>query len=328
MRAFTELTRVGQRRRLHTVAEEALKQYGLIDARLRVLAQGHNQVYRVDVSSTGRFVLRMNTHSRISDGAIISQLDWLKALAQDASLVVPEPVPLADGALYTMVEVAGVPQQWRCVVLRWVDGRHVGAVTPAHMAAMGSTIAHMHRQSRQFGLPSGFTCPRYDWAHLFGPTSLLGSAHGHTLMRPEDYAVLLHARDRISAAMSAWGEQSDYFGVIHGDLSTRNFVFKQGQARLIDFDEFGLGYYLFDLMCALMWSVDRDDYHVLRDALLSAYERVQPLPPTTSAQQNVFLAACYIDYLNFIFRLENEDDRRNFLTGIPYAVGLIQKVCS
>ncbi len=117
MRAFTELTRVGQRRRLHTVAEEALKQYGLIDARLRVLAQGHNQVYRVDVSSTGRFVLRMNTHSRISDGAIISQLGWLKALAQDASLVVPEPVPLADGALYTMVEVARVPQQWRCVVL-------------------------------------------------------------------------------------------------------------------------------------------------------------------------------------------------------------------
>ncbi len=328
MRAFTELTRAGQRRRLHTVAEEALKQYGLSDARLRVLAQGHNQVYRVDVPGTGRFVLRMNTRSRISDGAIASQLDWLKALAQDASVVIPEPVPLPDGALYTMVEVAGAPQPWRCVVLRWVDGRHARTLTPAHMAAMGSTVAHVHRQSRQFGLPPGFTCPRYDWARLFGPTSLLGSAHGHTLMRPEDYAVLLHARDKISAAMSALGEQPDYFGVIHGDLSTRNFVFKQGQACLIDFDEFGLGYYLFDLMCTLMWSVDRDDYRVLRDALLSAYERIQPLPQTTSEQQDVFLAACYVDYLNFIFRLENEDDRRSFLTGIPYVVGLIQKICS
>ncbi len=327
MRTFSELTRAGQRRRLHIVAEEALKRYGLSDARLRVLAQGHNQVYRVDVPTKGRFVLRMNTRSRISDSAIVSQLNWLKALAPDATLVVPEPVPLPDGALYTTVEVAGVPQPWRCVVLRWVDGRHARTATPAHMAAMGRTIAHLHRQSRQFGLPPGFTCPRYDWAHLFGPTSLLGSTYGHTLMCPEDYTVLLRARDKISAAMRAWGEQPNYFGIIHGDLSTSNFVFQQGQAHLIDFDEFGLGYYLFDLMCTLMWSVDRDDYRVLRDALLSAYQRVQPLPQTTSEQLDVFLAACYVDYLNFIFRLENEDDRRNFLTGIPYTVGLIQKVC-
>jgi len=129
MRAFTELTRVGQRRRFYAVAKEALKRYGLSDARLRVLAQGHNQVYRVDAPGTERFVLRMNTRSRTSDSAVVSQLDWLKALAQDATLVVPEPVPLPDGALYTTVEVAGVPQPWRCVVLRWVDGRHARTVS-------------------------------------------------------------------------------------------------------------------------------------------------------------------------------------------------------
>lgn len=52
--------------------------------------------------------------------------------------------------------------------------------------------------------------------------------------------------------MDRWGQGREVYGLIHGDLGLdTNLLFWGGQARAIDFDDSGYGYYLYDLPLVL-----------------------------------------------------------------------------
>src|SRR4051812_18113965 len=82
------------------------------------------------------------------------------------------------------------------------------------------------------------------------------------------------------------------------DLEPGNWVFDRGEPRPIDFDEFGLGYFLFDLMGVLWSHAGWDDYPVYRSTLLDGYEAIRPLPEGCRADADVFVAANILAWLN------------------------------
>src|SRR5262245_25988595 len=104
MKAFEALTYAGQVRRLRRLAERALGAYGLGGARLAALTNSENMTFRVDAPDGERYVLRIHRPNRKSVAAIRSELLWLAALRRDTDLIVPDPVPSADGALVTLAE--------------------------------------------------------------------------------------------------------------------------------------------------------------------------------------------------------------------------------
>jgi Ser/Thr protein kinase RdoA (MazF antagonist) len=77
------------------------------------------------------------------------------------------------------------------------------------------------------------------------------------------------------AALEAFEGSS---GLIHADLHVENFLFDEGRACAIDFDDCGWGFHLYDVAVTLWELQDRDRYPALRDALLTSYADRQPLP--------------------------------------------------
>ena len=52
--------------------------------------------------------------------------------------------------------------------------------------------------------------------------------------------------------MEDWGKEPDVYGLIHADLGTKaNVLFNKGEARAIDFDDGGFGYWTYDLAVPL-----------------------------------------------------------------------------
>jgi Ser/Thr protein kinase RdoA (MazF antagonist) len=66
--------------------------------------------------------------------------------------------------------------------------------------------------------------------------------------------------------------------LIHGDLHYENFLFRDGVACAIDFDDCGWGPPLYDLAVTLWELEGRDRYPAMRDALLDEFAQHLPLP--------------------------------------------------
>jgi Ser/Thr protein kinase RdoA (MazF antagonist) len=293
----------GQRvARMRRVAVRALDAYPLADPELRFIADEENTTFRVDATAPDgrdRFLLRLHRparHGRKVDSAaaIGSELDWLTALRAGTDLLVPAPFRTVDGKVTTVAASPEVPEPRVCSVLRWMDGRvHSAAPRPVHLRRIGSVMARLHNHAAQWDLPPGFVRIRWDWETFFGDTMIYGETNAADVwdLLPDD---LRRRFDQVASGMrrvmTHLGEGADNFGLIHADLHLGNALFWRGEVKVIDFDDCGFGYWLYDIAVALWELRYRNDYEDFRSALIEGYTQHRPLPPGDLAHLDDFIA--------------------------------------
>ena len=289
--------------RMRHLAVRALDAYPLADPELRFVAHGENTTFRVDATAPGgreRFLLRVHRparHGRDVDSAaaIGSELDWLTALRADTDLLVPEPFRTTEGNLTTVVRSKDVPEPRVCSVLRWMDGRaRTAAPRPVHLHRLGSVIARLHNHASQWRAPPGFVRIRWDWETFFGDTMVYGGINAADVwdLLPGD---LRRKFDRVASRMKRvmmqLGDGPGKVGLIHADLHLGNALFCRDDVMVIDFDDCGFGYWLYDIAVSLWELRHRNDYEQLRAALLEGYAQQRPPPSGDLAYLDDFIAA-------------------------------------
>ena len=299
-----EQTRRQQITGLRRVALRALEQYPVIEARVQFVAHGENTTFRIDAldSSSDRpstFLLRVhrpNRHGRGVDSAaaIRSELEWLTAIRAETHLCVPEPVATSTGELVCRAAVDGGESRW-CSLLRWMDGRRrTRSARPIHLHRLGAAMARLHDHADRWSLPEGFVRITWDRATFFGDVMEYGG------LPAADVWPLVPARQRqkfdtvaaeVGAAMDGLGTGPGAFGLIHADLHLDNALFAGSDVRMIDFDDCGFGFRIYDVAVALWELRHRDDYHAFRDALLEGYTSQRDLPAEQIALVDAFIAA-------------------------------------
>lgn len=300
MRPFEALGHRGQLGRLRLVGRAALREYGIGDARLTAIRHEHNTTFRVD-TATERFLLRINRPGPLGATIVGSEMAWLRALADETDLGVPEPMSTIDGSPTVTARAPGVPGARVCVLLRWQSGRFVpeGRLAEHHLRRVARLQVGLQTHASTWRPPAGFVRPRVDTlttqAKLASITEAVTDDQARDHPTPADAAalrdlvdrlvgapastVLDHAMAAVWATTRALARDAGAVGLIHGDLHQENYLFAGGHARAIDFDDCGWGFRLYDLVVSL-WELEEDDgYERLRDALLDEYARHLPLPP-------------------------------------------------
>ena len=289
--------------RLRRLAIRALGEYPLVAPELRFVAHGENTTFRVDamtVDGRDRFLLRVHRPARHgqrldSAAAVGSELDWLTALRADTALSVPEPLRTTDGRLTTTAAFKDVPEPRVCSMLRWMDGRvHAAVPRPVHLRRLGSVMARLHNHAAQWRLPSGFARIRWDWETFFGDTMVYGGINAADVwdLIPGDLRWRFdRVASRMQRVMTQLGDGADQVGLIHADLHLENALFWRDDVRIIDFDDCGFGYWLYDIAVSLWELRQRDDYEQFRTALIDGYIQHRPLPPGGLAYLDDFVAA-------------------------------------
>lgn len=309
MKPLEELSYLGQVRRLRRLAEAVLASYGLGDVTLKLIGYGENTTFRVvapaaatsanDPFVENRYLLRIHRPGYQTDASISSELAWLAAL-RESGLVVPEPVPSNTGELLTKAIAPGVPQPRSCALFRWMRGRKTGKrVRLTHWTALGRLMAQLHGHAMHWPLPPGFTRRRWDWDGLFGDDAGFNLAADRVwALLPEPRAGRFRAvADQARRVMDELGQGPDAFGLIHADLflgEEGNVLFSGGEARPIDFDDCGFGYWVYDLAAALAHWQLAESWPRVRDALLDGYTRVRPFPAGQLAHLDLFMAARHV----------------------------------
>lgn len=325
-----------QQLRATKLAEIALDRYGLSDARLQFLRQGFIQVFRVVHPSRGEFALRMYSAPPVDSDAkgggnatrlrspetLRSQLLWLKALGRETDLLVPEPVPLANGSLVDYVSFDDLPLRHRflrrvwsryratyhpahpgrfCVLLKWVPGEHKRGedLTPADISLLGSYIARLHRHAEQYPLSEDAAFLSWDWEWAFGESVPLWKK-GEAFYSSSEMAVFEKAARRARQDLENLGCDSHVFGIIHRDLNLDNLVFNGRRVGAIDFDMSGLGHYVLDLAVPLhgLRLNCSNRFEPMREALFEGYERICRLPHNYEALLKTFATMLRIASIN------------------------------
>jgi Ser/Thr protein kinase RdoA (MazF antagonist) len=306
MRPYKSLTRLGRLRRVRHLARTALEDYGLEGARLVFLQYEGNVVFRVDVPGAqtasgaasppggGRYVLRVHTTRNMQ--AITSELVWLAALRHEGGLGVPEPITTRDGKMYTTVRIPGEEREWHVSLLRWVAGRRFRkGISPGPARAWGHALGRLHRFAAGWQPPESFSRMYLGWKGLYRQEGGLWHPAGELFaMMPARYRGAFEAvTKQVRKVMEDLGEGPDTFGLVHGDMYLENVLFRAGEARIIDFDDCGFGYWMYDIGVALSQWPWTDPWQSIRDNLLEGYIDVHPLPETQLRHLDLFMAAQY-----------------------------------
>jgi Ser/Thr protein kinase RdoA (MazF antagonist) len=250
-----------------TLAEIAAAAWG--GRVLRVLRDRENHVLEMALPSGDRAALRLHRAGYQSSDAIRSELWWCAALAK-AGLPVPAALPALDGEL-----LISLPDGRLASAIDWLDGEALGeaakpfsrpmAQVPDLYHALGGLLARVHQATDALVLPEGFTRPRWDRDGLVGDHPLWGRFWEHPSASPDQRAALIRARDALRERLG--GD----VGLIHADVLRENVLVNDRSVSLIDFDDSGYGFRLYDLGTALVQTIQHSEHPDLRDALMTGY---------------------------------------------------------
>ncbi|MCU0828079.1 MAG: phosphotransferase [Tabrizicola sp.] len=250
-----------------TPAEHAARQWG--GRILRSLRDRENQVLEMALPSGDQAALRLHRAGYQSADAIRSELWWCGALAR-AGLPVPAALPALDGAL-----LVALPDGRHASAIAWLEGAALGeAAQPFDRPlaevldlyqALGSLLARVHRATDALTLPADFTRPSWDRDGLVGEAPLWGRFWDHPAASADQRTTLIRARDALRERLA--GD----IGLIHADVLRENVLVNDRSVSLIDFDDSGVGFRLYDLGTALVQTVLHPEHPQLREALMQGY---------------------------------------------------------
>jgi len=246
------------------------------------LTASENQIYLIDDHhSNRRYVIRINSgrlayHNREQ---IHSEMMWLDALGTDTDITVPKVLAAKDGSWVQELRLPGKDQPSYAVAYSFLDGVEPPENELAEgFERLGTISAQMHSHAKRWIPPSEFTRP------IWTPDAILTDqlSWGDWREGVNINADALNVLQRAEAAIYRRLEDADVgpenYGLIHADLRLANLLIDGKTTAIIDFDDCGVGWYLFDLAGALSFLEEREDIGDLIGSWIRGYQKVADIP--------------------------------------------------
>ncbi len=264
--------------------------------------------FRVDAGARGRFALRIHQARYRSDDEIRSELAFMDAL-RERGVLTPEVVPAADGAPFVVARNAAVPEPRQCDLFGWIDGRllrSVGDTSPLDAEALASAYRNVGRQAAAIAnaaeawrRPPGFTRPVWDAEGIFGERAHLGDWRKLPGLTAAQRSLFDRLAERLHGDLDAFGRTPDRFGLCHGDFLPENLMVCDDGLRLIDFDDCGESWYLFDFATAVFDLLGEPPFDACLGAMVAGYREERALPEDHLARLPAFFLARALSYLGW-----------------------------
>lgn len=319
MTDFYHLTPDEQAGRYRQLAERVLPQWGRENATLDLIKMRENAVFRVTDADGHREVLRIHRANYHSNDELRSELQWIQALAA-AGVETPEVIPTLDGELVIVPEsdLAGAPRQ--VDMFAWVDGKQLGSVEEGLagdpdaqleiFVTIGALAARVHNQACNWELPEGFVRHAWDLEGLAGENPFWGRFWELEALNPQQKKLMNRVRDCLREELAACGREPQTYGLIHADMVPENVLIDGSHVRLIDFDDAGFGWHLFEMATSLFFAAADGNFEALRDAFTRGYRSQRELRDADLEKLPLFMLARASTYLGWVHtRSETETAR-------------------
>ena len=235
---------------LFEIAEKAIAQYVLPHpVTLTLINLSENATYKVEAHDGRCWALRIHRDGYQSKAAIASELAWLMALRDTGIVATPKPVRGNDGEFIQVVGHAKLKHARFVVLSDWETGAEPTMAQDLLMTfeILGEQTARMHKHSRHWKRPDYFTRLTWDFETSLGEVNPhWGRWRDGIGVHAAEQKLFGRTVDAIQKRLNNYGKSQDRFGLIHGDLRLANLLIDGSNVKVIDFDDCGFGWLMYD----------------------------------------------------------------------------------
>lgn len=258
----------------------------------RLVKWRENAVFEVRLVSGRRAALRLHRPGYQTRTAVEGELAWMAALGR-SGVPVPEVVRTVGGALTALAgsRVASM--------VGWLEGEATGAAErrlagtaadqAALMADVGRLIARMHNATDALDLSGVRERPHWDAEGFLGDRPNWGPFWANPAFRADEIALIEAARSKARGGLGDWRRAGGDFGLIHADCLRENILRTPQGLALIDFDDSGHGFRLYDLATAVFQSLEEPALPEIVAGLVAGYREARGLSAEAVALLPLFV---------------------------------------
>lgn len=276
---------------LQTLAERALHRYDLRPGvKPRLINVSENATYRIDDPESGaKWALRVHRDGYHSRSAIASELAWQNALREDRAANTPIPLRGRDGDLIQTVTVDGLSKARNVVLFAWEEGQEPQSTDVTGFELLGETAARMHLQVKAWKRPPWFERHTWDFDTSLGDKPHWGRWRQGLGMTPDIERTLARTVDLIGRRLARFGKSPERFNLVHGDMRLANLLLDGHKVKVIDFDDCGFSWFLYDCATTVSFFEDQPEVPELVRAWVRGYRRIAPLSSEDEREIDTFI---------------------------------------
>ena len=280
--------------RLEAIARGALGHYGVApDCDVTLLNVSENATYLIAPPDRERTILRVHRRGYHSLEAIESELDWVAALRESDVVHTAPVIEASDGRRVVEASHPHDGELRHAVMFEYLPG-----VEPPEdrlvedFQTVGAITARLHQHARSWPRPAGFTRFTWDFETSLGTRGHWGSWRDGMAVGPGEAEVLGRSAELMRRRLAAYGSGPDRFGLIHADMRLANLlvdVDHDNAVSVIDFDDCGFGWFMYDLGSSLSFIEHYPVVPELIDAWCTGYRTVAPISADDEAELETFV---------------------------------------
>ena len=320
MKDFFELDPDSQAERLKSAGHIALRHWDIEDAQLELIKYRENAVFKVQQGDF-RAALRVHRHGYHTQEELRSELQWMGALSE-SGIKVPEIIRTESEDLFVEYDAEGLPGVLQIDLFEWIDGKQLGSVEEgvddesevSHtFRLIGELAARVHNQATTWRVPNGFTRHAWDAEGLAGERPFWGRFWEIEAATDAQRALLGRVRDGLYTDLTNIEKTHHSYSMIHADFAAENIMVNGTDVRLIDFDDAGYGWHLFELVTALFFIQGESYFDLAKSALIEGYRKHRQLSDEQLKLLPLFFMARSTTYVGWV-HTRSETDTAKELT--------------
>ena len=261
------------------------------DSTIATLNISENATFKATDPGTGQaIILRVHRPGYHERDEIQSELDWIHDLRRHAVVATPKPLPRRDGSYIGDMHAAGDVRH--VVAFEFMSGSEPAQGSDGIVAGfreLGAISARLHQHVRTWQRPATFRRKTWNYETMLGRAPLWGDWREGIGLDASGRAVLERASGALKTFLSAYGEGPERFGLVHADLRLANLLVDNGRLGVIDFDDCGFSWFVYDFAAAVSFFEHDPIVAELQDAWVEGYRSVAPLPDADVAAIPVFV---------------------------------------
>ncbi|WP_417541515.1 aminotransferase class III-fold pyridoxal phosphate-dependent enzyme [Methylophaga thalassica] len=268
-----------------------LPQWGVSDkATISLLTVSENATFLIkDEQRDNQFIIRVHRPDYHSKNEILSELMWIQSLRQQQVLNTPEPLAMEDGSLVAEFDDDGTARY--VVAFEFLPGQQPSEDESLieGFELLGATSAKLHLHAKQWRLPDTFQRKKWNFDSAFGRQPLWGDWREALGLDEQGKNVLERLCEVLESKLADYGEGPERFGLVHADLRLANLLADGHDLGVIDFDDCGFSWFMYDFASAVSFLELSPLLPELERAWIRGYKSVSPLSEEDEAMISTFV---------------------------------------
>lgn len=292
------------------IVNRAIAAWNIKNYKYDLIKNRENCVFSVTTPEGNKNALRIHRYGYHSNTAVESELNWLSAL-HGSGIAVPKVIPTKKGNTFTNVIFEGEAYPRQVDMISWLPGKPLGSIEQGlnpeirdigeTFFEVGRTVAKLHNHASIWQPPQEFMRHSWDIDGLTGDTPLWGKFWEFPGLNGSQKSLLKRARNTSRIHLNEVGQSDSIFGLIHADCNLDNLLLNNGNVMVIDFDDCGFGWHLFDLSTISILFHNTEYFDVVWNAVIRGYRMERTLSDHALQLMPLFFLLRAFTYVGWIY---------------------------